>query len=113
MRIQQALNQCQTNEGGREASSQAHTLHLCADRKGVGSQERVMGNSVRTRDTERLSEGLLEVGGRRGQLGTLSKDPPCQGSRGSKSDSRCCPGLPGWAQVLPGAATGPTLPWLR
>ena len=45
MRMQQVLNQCQTNEGGREASSQAHTLHLRADRKGVGSQEQVMGAS--------------------------------------------------------------------
>lgn len=84
MCIQQVLNQCQTNEGGREASSQAHTLHLCADRKGVGSQERVMGNSVHTRDTERLSEGLLEVGGCRGQLGTLSKAPPMPGLPGKQ-----------------------------
>lgn len=42
-RIPQVLNQCQMNEGGREASSQAHTLHLRADRKGVGSQEQVTG----------------------------------------------------------------------
>ena len=44
MRIQQVLNQYQTNEGSREASSQAHTLHLHTDRKGVGSQERVAGD---------------------------------------------------------------------
>ena len=99
MRIQQVLNQCQTNEGGREASSPAHTLHLRADRKGVGSQEWVMG-AFRVYQGHRPSKGLLEVGGRRGQLGTLSKaPPPCQGSQGSKSDSRCCLGLPGWAQT--------------
>ena len=99
MRIQQVLNQCQTNEGGREASSPAHTLHLRADRKGVGSQEWVMG-VFRVYQGHRPSKGLLEVGGRRGQLGSLSKvPPPCQGSQGSKSDSRCCPGLPGWAQT--------------
>lgn len=45
MRTQQVLSQCQMNEEGREASSQAHTLHLRADRKGVGSQEQVMGAS--------------------------------------------------------------------
>lgn len=60
MRIQQVLNQCQTNEGGRQASSQAHTLHLCADRKGVGSQERVMGEFrvyQGHRETERRAPG--------------------------------------------------------
>lgn len=68
-----------------------------------------MGNSVCTRDTERLSEAP-GGGWAQGQQGTLSKGPPpCQGSRGSKSDS-AARGCQAWAQVLPGAATGPTLP---
>lgn len=62
MRIQQVLNQYQTNEGSREASSQAHTLHLHADRKGVGSQERVMEHSVCTRDTDRAKRSWRWVG---------------------------------------------------
>lgn len=112
MRIQQVLNQCQTNEGGREASSQAH-LHLCRQEgcgvTGAGDGEFRVYQGHRGE----LSEGLLEVGGPRGQQGTLVGPPSMPGLPGEANLTQVLLGLPGWAQVLPGAATGPTLPWLR
>lgn len=45
-----------------------------------------------TRTQREGAPGLLEVGGCGGSWGPCVMSPPCQGSRGSRSDSRCCPG---------------------
>lgn len=87
MRMQQVLNQCQTNEGGREASSQAHTLHPppACGQEGCGVTGTGDGSIACVPGTQRDgASGLLEVGGCRGQLGTLSNVPPMPGLPGKQ-----------------------------
>lgn len=82
-RIPQVLNQCQMNEGGREASSQAHALHL-RGQEGVGSQEQVTGAIHVHQDAERGSARAPGGGWVRGQLGTLSNVSPVPGLPGKQ-----------------------------